>query len=287
MPSQEPYNNDRNISDVVRDTGRTFRRNVVAADNSKLTGFNATTNVLSAEIWPGDDQPALEVTGLQAYWSDAATGEYILSIPPMDVGLSNAIYFIRVLMTTAGVAKEIYRGRIRIADAPGDFPTKLNVYCSYRDLMDHANWIETLQTDVDRSGFQRQRSAAKNWIDLAIIKRAKVLDNAWMQASNYLYYGVVPPGFAYSRYIKNLIDSGQIMVDQNIRDIAAYYTIHLICETQFSPQGAYGPYLDISRRMYGMAAQRLETAIINFDTNNDGLPEIAVEIGRASGRSSL
>jgi hypothetical protein len=36
-----------------------------------------------------------------------------------------------------------------------------------------------------------------------------------------------------------------------------------------------------------MAAQRLETAIIQFDTNNDGLPEIAVEIGRASGRSSL
>lgn len=283
----EPYNVDRNVYDVVRDTGRAFSRQVTDEEGNDLTGFNAATQTLSVDIWPGDNQPALDLDGLQAYWTDSAKGQYTIAIPPIDSTIMDAIFSIRVLMTTAGVAKEIYRGKVRIIDAPGGSCKQLNVYCSYRDLVDHANWIESLQTDLDRSGFQRQRSAAKNWIDLAIVKRAKVLDNAWMQVNNFLYYGVVPPGFAYSRYIQGLINAGQLMIDQNIRDIAAYYTIHLICETQFSPQGSYGPYLDISRRMYGMAAQRLETAIIQFDTNNDGIPEIAVEIGRASGRSSL
>jgi hypothetical protein len=286
MPG-EPYNVDRSVYDVVRDTGRVFSRQAISDDGTDLTGFNSTTNILSADIWAGDNQPSLNIDGLQAYWTNAAQGQYTISVPPIDPTIVDAIYSLRVLMTTGDVSKEIYRGRIRFIDAPGQFCKQLNVYCSYRDVVDHAPWIESLQTDLDRSGFQRQRSAAKNWIDLAIVKRAKVLDNAWMQGSNYLYYGVVPPGFAYSRYIQSLISEGKIMVDQNLSDIAAYYTIHLICETQFSPQGAYGPYLDISRRMYGMAAQRLETAIIQFDTNNDGLPEIAVEIGRASGRSSL
>jgi hypothetical protein len=280
----EPYNVDRNVYDVVRDTGRIMIREVFGENREKLGSYDPLSNALKCQIWPGDDQPPVHVHGLEAVWEDASSGKYSIRIPPLDTCLDTAIYSIRVVMDDIDGLKEVYRGKIRIVDAPGCYPDKLKVYCSYRDLLDKAPWIDTLQTDMDRSGFMRQRSAAKSWIDMAIIKRSKVLDDSWHDSTNYLYYGVVPPNFAYSSYVAKLISDGKIMVDDTIKSIAAAYTVHLICETQFSPSGAYGPYLEISRRMYGSAAHELETAIIHFDANSDGLADLHIEIGRVSGR---
>jgi len=282
--SVEPYNVDRVVNDVVRDTGRNMSREVVGENRVRLTGFDSLKNTLTCQIWPGDDQPPIATNGLEATWEDAANGLYSIRIPPLDQCFATAIYSIRVVMDDTDGPKEIYRGKIRIVDAPGHYPDKLKTYCSYRDLLDKAPWIDSIQTDMDRSGFMRQRSAAKSWIDTAIIKRAKVMDNSWHDSTNYLYYGVVPPNFAYSGHIAKLISQGKIMVDETLKSIAAYYAVHLICETQFSPGGSYGPYLDISRRMYGSAAHQLETAIIHFDADSDGVADIQIEIGRISGR---
>lgn len=282
--SVEPYNVDRVVYDVVRDTGRVLSRDVVGENRAKLTGFDPLVNVLTCQIWPGDDQPPIPINGLDATWENAANGAYSIRIPPLDQCLATAIYSIRVLMNGFDGQKEVYRGKIRIVDAPGHYPDKLKVYCSYRDILDKAPWIDSLQTDMDRSGFMRQRSAAKSWIDTAIIKRSKILDNSWHYSNRYMYYGVVPPNFSYSVYIAKLISDGKMMVDEVINSIAAYYAVHLICETQFSPGGSFGPYLDISRRMYGSAAHQLETAIIHFDANDDGKSDLQIEIGRISGR---
>lgn len=280
----EPYNVDRNVYDVVRDTGRIMVREVVGENRAKIGGFDPLKNDLSCQIWPGDDQPHVCVKGLEASWEDAPEGKYSIRIPPLDSTLDTAIYSLRVLMSGENDTKEIYRGKIRVVDAPGCYPDKLKTYCSYRDLLDKAPWIDTLQTDMDRSGFMRQRSAAKSWIDLAIIKRAKILDNSWHDSTNYIHFGAVPPNFAYSSFVAKLISQGKIMVDETIKSIAAAYTVHLICETQFTPSGSFGPYLEISRRMYGTAAHQLETSIIHFDNDGDGYSDIQVEIGRVSGR---
>ena len=285
--SKEPYYVDRSVHDVVRDTGRIFNRQVYAEDRSPLTGFDPVTNKLSAQIWPGDDQPEIPVEGLHATWTDSALGQYSITVPPIENTITSALYWLRVLMDdVSGVHREIYRTKLRIVDSPGFACDKLKTYCGFKDILEHAPWIESLHTDSDRSGFLRQRSSAKTWIDSAIIRRAKVTDTSWHDSTNYIHYGAVAPGWGYSQYVASLIRDGKLMVTDVISDIAAYYTINMICETQLSPAGSYGPYLDVSRRMIGKATQALETADIMFDTNGTGNHSLVLEMGRASGNSS-
>lgn len=286
LMSSDPFSIDRNIVDVVRDSGRIITRNVAGETGATTTGFDAMENTLTAEIWPGDDEPVLDVTGLTATWVDAAAGKYVISIPPISEGVTSEIYWVRVMMV-AEVDRtiEIFRTRVRILDAPGGATSALESYCTYRDILDHAPWIESLQTDTDRSGFARQRTAAKNWLDHAISRRAQSSDSSWHDRTRYIYYGVVPPNWQYSKYVAQLLKDGKLMVDETVKRISAYYTIHLICETQLSPQGAYGPYLDMSRRMIGMAQNLLETCVIEFDADGDGVGDISFEMGRISGRT--
>lgn len=282
----DPFSIDRAIIDVVRDTGRVITRQVTGDTGSKTTDFDSLENTLTAEIWPGDDEPAITATGLTAQWEDAAAGTYSVTIPPLEDAITSEVYWLRVMMQIEESRNvEIFRTRIRVLDAPGGATTELKAYCTYREILDHAPWIDSLQTDTDRSGFARQRQAAKNWIDHAIIRRSQSTDNSWHDRTNYLYYGVVPPNWSYSRYVSQLIADEKMIVSEIIRRIAAYYTIHLICETQLSPQGSYGPYLDMSRRMIGLAQSLLETCIIEFDTNADGEADISFEMGRISGRT--
>lgn len=286
--SQEPYHVDRSVSDVVKDTGRILNRQVYAEDRTPLKGFDPLREMLSAQVWPGDDQPEIELNGLCAEWVDSADGKYRIHIPPTSGEVTSSVYWLRVIMGSAECdRREIYRTKIRFVDSPGDRSDRLRTYCSIKDILEHAPWIETLHTDSDRSGFTRQRSSAKTWIDWAIIRRAKLLDGSWHDKTNYIYYGVTPPGWGYSAHVATMIRDGKLIISDSIRDIAAYYTIHLICETQLSPAGSYGPYLEVSRRMYSRACEMLETADIMFDANGDGEPDLVFEMGRIRGGSVL
>lgn len=284
--SSDPYTIDRNIVDVVRDTGRHIVRNVTGDAGSKTTGFNAITNTLTAEIWPGDDEPVLDVDGLVATWEDAAAGKYSITIPPLSPAVTSEVYWLRVRMQLAVDRNgEIFRTKIRVLDSPGSTGNSLLSYCTYRDLIDAAPWIDSLQTDTDRSGFARQRQAAKNWVDHAIIRRSQSISNSWHDRTNYIHWGVVPPNWSYTKYVSELIQDEKLIVSDILRRVATYYTIHLICETQLSPMGSYGPYLDMSRRMIGTAQNLLETCLIEFDTNSDGEVDLSFEMGLVSGRS--
>lgn len=279
----DPQPEDRTIVDVVQGLTRTFPRKVLDRRGYSIAGFTGD-EILTAQLWLGDDGIEVPNVTVTAEWTVPSDGEYQVSFPAMTI--DKGIYSVRVVLDPNSEPcypgpVEVYRGFVRIVPSPsvqnGD---PIQCYCSYADMLDRAPWLETVHTSNDMSGFARQRHRARKWIDTTIARHAP---RASWNHSNIIFYGIFPEGFSGQPMILKLLAENKLIVTDPIIDAAAHYSIHLACDSLGSTP-TQGSYAEISLKHKLKASAALQMSVAQFSENGTSVTH-AVDLRIADGRN--
>lgn len=281
----EPMAVDRKINEVSQGLAKTFIRKIYNDQGYPITGFDGT-ETFEVTLWPGDTgREITSVDTLTASWSKPADGEYIISVPGMDI--VPGIYSIRAVLDPKGSVcydspREVFRGYLKVNASPGAMCNDpMKSYCTYADLLEKAPFLEQTFSDTDMSGFSRQRYRARQWVDMSIMRNAPNTSN-WNH-SNLVFYGVFAPGVSSRGRVADLLDSNKLILTRPIVDAAAHYAIFLICDA-LNATPAAGGYGEIAQKHYSRACSVLDSAVAEFSTSGSGSADFAVDMRLVTGR---
>jgi hypothetical protein len=240
----------------------------------------AGTEPLAVQCWHGDD--TLNVPGLvTASWTggNPAIGRAVLTLNGVaTAGLNPDFFLLRLLVTQAAGTFTGWEGWLRLMDAPG-VAVPPPTYCSLQDVQDVAGeWIVKLMVETGRTGFIADRARAREWMDKIIVNRfrpAAMTDMAYL-ASGYSSGQLISE--LPDQYIVGLLANNQLMVNEDIREACAYYAVALICERQIS-WDKEDTFHARARYFKAKAAQTVNSIVAQFDTNGDGNPDLASNLG--------
>lgn len=204
-----------------------------------VTGWNAGTDTLAVEVWPGDDRAALTGTGVSAAWVDAPGGQFKIVADGTHT-LAPKRYQIRVKATAGGVTYEIARGVYIVKAAPGTGSNATDPatapYTTIDDLRTVADWIDQLQGEHDRAGLAEHQEAARQWLD-------KIILAAWRSnvgrvfelpsTAPYRGWGISldePP-----KWLADVLATGEgVRLDPSLRRACALYACYSACMSKAS-----------------------------------------------------
>jgi hypothetical protein len=261
---------------------------------SPITSYQ-NTDTLSADFWPGADQPAYGTAPTVA-WVDASTAQFSVSFlaattSALDIGQHS----VRVKATRAGRTTVIAEFKVELTPSPGS-AASLKTYCSYADLLKYAPWVDKLQSSQDQAGFLRERNDARLWFE-------DLLHRHWrggqgLSPDYYFLPGIAFGGTNFGRYatvyrsgvrssqLQTWLDSGGqdggdgLMVTSQVIEAVACYAISRIAQNQFAP-GKESTYHAFAV-LFGERAESAASLITaELDTNGDGLTDTYVRLGIA------
>lgn len=281
----EPMAVDRKINEVSQGLAKTFIRKIYNDQGYPITGFDGT-ECFEVTLWPGDTGTEITyVNELTACWSKPADGEYVITVPAMDV--LPGIYSLRVVLDPNGSVcydspREVFRGYLKVAASPKSMCSDpMKSYCTYADLLEKAPFLEQTFTDTDLSGFARQRFRARQWVDMSIQRNSPNTSN-WNH-SNIVFYGVFAPGISSRGRVLELLESNKLILTRPIVDAAAHYAIYLICDA-LNGTPTTGSYGEIAQKHYSRACSVLDSAVAEFSTSGSGNVDFAVDMRLVTGR---
>jgi hypothetical protein len=242
------------------------------------------TEALAASVWPGGNRPAL--FSPTAAWLVPGAGTISVLVTAAETATLAAGRYPGSLDLTdgSGAVLEAYRWAIDVLDAPGTGVAP-PAYCGFDDLLDYGRaWLRTLQDEDDQAGFAEECGRARSWLNDLIL--------AGWTASNSLTLG--DPGYGAvltgqggrlpSVWLRQQLDAGALILRPQVVEICALKALSLICRSQIGP-GDKGQDFARMGRIYGVEANELvKTLRAEIDTNQDGIPEFAVNLGESSMR---
>jgi hypothetical protein len=227
-----------------------------------ITTYTGSESV-SGVVWAGDDRASLFAPTVA--WENpfvSATPKIVISVSAIQSAQSPGRY--RLRLTVAGVIRDV--GWIRITAAPGATAAP-KVYCTFDEMRIYGgSWVDDLQTDADRVGFEEQRARARTLIDDQIISRATT--GAFGSGGDYV---------SRRATVKGYLDADGLSQTSQLKEIAARYALALIAGGQVGADKA-GVYAEQSAYQRWMAETMLRQFVALIDTDADGDIDIAVSL---------
>ncbi len=238
------------------------------------------SETLLAEVWPGGDRPAAFAAA--ASWVDATLGSIVVTLSAAQTApMAEGRYKGRLILTDTALGPlEAYLWTMDLRPAPGTGdPPK--VYCDFTDLLEYGrSWLRNLQTDDDDEGFTRQCGRARSWLD-------ELLIGAWPGSYGGTDLGSTlgwRQGQLPNPWLRQKLDAGGLIVRDLVKEICANKTLGFICQGQVGPGEKQQDYPRLARYYHREAAQLVRTLTAEIDSNGDGIPEIAINLGCGSMR---
>lgn len=238
---------------------------ITSASGLPVTGWSGG-DVLTVEVWPGDDRAALTGSGLTVAWSDAPNGVVRITSTGAHT-LTPASYHWRAMATSGGSTYEIVRGKYEIYPSPGTVPNTVDPatkpYTTLDDLRTLMPNVEELLTKFDRSGFAEHQEAARQWLDDIVLaswksNRGQRLTPSW---SRYPYWTTAvdePP-----QWLVEVLETGEgIKITPRIKRALAAYACYSICNAQMVIDEKASSYAVKAVRFRKMASAEITSQVI-------------------------
>lgn len=265
----------------------------ITSDGTSPVTSYLNTDTLTADFWPGADQPAY-ASAPTVSWIDASVAKFLVSFPAsVTSGLSIGIHQCRVKATRGTRTTTIAQFGVELTEAPGS-ATALKTYCSYADLLKYAPWVAKLQDSQDQAGFARERNDARLWFEDLIHRHWR--GGQGLSPDLYFVPGVAFGGLARyvtvfrtgarSTTLQTWLDTGGLNGGDGListtRTIEANacYAISRIAGNQVSPlkDSTYGHFATL----FGARAESVASLItVEIDSTNDGISDEYVRLGVA------
>lgn len=259
---------------------QTYTVTIVGGTGTAIANTYQGTEPFTVTVWEGSNlTPITSVASAQ--WLSASAGTVTVALNP-PLGMTPGWYRIRLEVTYAGQKSPFYYGWIKV-DAVAGTGTEAPTYCSLQDLLDHSgDWLERLMQSGsgDQTNFVRERAKAREWLDDVIIGNSRVF--AYRFDLTYaLYYGSFPfgPVEAPDTVITNYLASNYLQVGPRTIECTSYKSLAYICEKRMTFDESGEDYRRRAGWYHEKASNSLRRYRATLDTNGDGVPDIAFNLG--------
>lgn len=259
---------------------QTYTVTITNSAGIALTNLYDGSEALEALVWQGSN--LAPIAGVLApAWNTPADGTVNVALTVPD-DMAPGWYRVRLSVTYTGQKSPFYYGWLEVLATP-DAGEEPPTYTSYQDLEDLAgDWLKRLMQgdQTDRSNFLAERAMAREWLDDIIIGNSRVF--AYRFDLNYaLYYGSFPfgPVEAPDTVIAQYLASNYLMVVPRTIECCAYKALAFICEKRMTFDEDGESYRRRAIFYHRKASNSLRRYRATLDTNADGKPDIAFNLG--------
>lgn len=265
-----------------------FQVNLLDESGGIVTSYSGS-DTPTATVWGGSDTAVL--FNPTCSWIDPTEGTIMMSILGTDTAtLDPGKYRLRVGVTTQGgrkVAGDDYF--LELTTSPGT-AADLSVYCTHKDLLDYADWVDTLQSSSAREGFASHRHKARLWLERVIL-RHQAPNYYWNEPFTNLFGNSIGMGSASWNWgqtdpvLQDRLTNNYLRVTEQVVEITAKYALYLIANAQVGPDDKRTSWQNIAAEFYG-DAQRLVKAFSAeiYLPGNSTSPIDTIHCGRLSTR---
>jgi hypothetical protein len=259
--------------------GQSYQVTLIA-NGSAITGQYSGSEPLTAYVWEGSTQAPLAGV-LTLGWISGPAGTVSVTLNgSATASLSQGWYRVRIDVAFQGQTSPAYNGWLRLLPIPGT-AVEPPMYGVLQDLLDRSgDFLPRLMQKSGETNFLFERGSARRWLDDIITNCSRVF--AYRFDLNYaLYYGSFPfgPVEAPDQVIEGYLAANYLQVVPRTLDIVAYKALSLICQNRMSFDDDGEDY----RARFGLYDALARRAIRGYrctlDINNDGLPDIAFNLG--------
>jgi hypothetical protein len=232
---------------VYPGSSRRFTITLKGDGGASLAGRFVDTDVPTAAVWAGEDQPPLMTPAVE--WVDASVPSVSLIVSAADLAaaeLTDDLYRLSVTVTTAsdGEPHLGFDGLLQVMDAPGS-GAALSSYATSADLASVSPEIAGMQSaQSDLAGFAAQRHEARTEFETRVLNRyrpqpgrsRRYLNAARTAAGPYLVFAdssdnSPPPTHAQ---LRTWLSTSRLLVTDEIRQANAYLAAALVYEDQIT-----------------------------------------------------
>lgn len=257
-----------------------------------VTGF-LSSDVLTARVWIGEDQPILFSPSVA--WIDASIAKFQLFLSAGNTAtLTPGTYYVQILATRGSSVIKLFDESILITPAPGT-ATALTSYCTYRDMQRFAPWVSRLQSQSDLAGFAQERQDARNWFDDLLQRHFR--GGSGLSPDLYFIPGIafmggmggygggylVPyrPGIR-SKQLQDWLDADRLDVTSEVIKANAAYAIAQVAKAQIVPgNDKSSAYSSFYAHFEAMAEHTAQLITAELDSDGDGTNDTAIRLGIA------
>lgn len=273
------------IGQVPQGTSRSFPFQVLQADLETPSAAYLDSDILTAKVWPGDDQ--LIVATPTARWEDATLAKWWLDFAPADTAtLVAGVYRVRVIATRGSVIDELLRDSVEVLVVAGTGAAP-SVYCTYEDMAIECNWLQQFQDESeDQTGFAEQRVRAREWMD-GLILRASPIGGAGQLISyqtRWTWSSGNSMRLAIDPVMTDYLATGKLMLTtpqgRQIVRACACYAISLVLRAQPGKD-----HVDLGNYFMMRARDEATHVVAEIDTNDDGQADYAISLGSTNTRN--
>jgi hypothetical protein len=257
----------------------------ITGDAGPIVGQYDGTEPLPLVVWAGGN--LAPINGIaSASWLDPAAGTVQVGVGPPP-SMAAGYCRIRCSVTYRGATAPYYFGWIKVEQAPGT-AAEGPVYGSYQDLADLAgDWLDRLMQGGagDQTNFLKERMRARSWLDDIIVGASRVY--AYNFDITYaLFYGSFPFGPVESPdvVLTNYLASDFLQIVPRTVECTAYKALAYICEKRVTFDAEGEQYHKRALYYHRRASNSLRSYRPTLDTDGDGKPDIAFNLGTLSFR---
>jgi hypothetical protein len=262
----------------------------IGADGTGLpaTGFTGA-DALAAQVWPGDDRPALFAPALA--WLDATAATCRLTISAaQSATLAAGQYAVRATVTPGdGLTRAIWRATLVICATPGTRVAPAT-YGTSDGLLQLAPWLADLASASDQSSFAEPLGRARAWLDKLILRRWVGLGgdgSGWAGAggdgtgSAWFGSGAIGP----SAYQRAQVAAGCVVVNAELLEIVYHQAAAYALEHAIGDRGGTS-YQKLGDRYAARADDLALGCTVELDLSGT-LPGAVASIGIPLGSSTM
>lgn len=249
--------------DIVASAGasRTVTFQVANYNGLPVTGWE-NGDVLTVQVWRGDDYAVLSGTGVTAAWASASAGTVSVTTDGTHT-LATQRYSWRLLATNGGKSYELARGTYEILPAPGltsnSADPATDPYTTIDDLRTVCAWIEQIQSKHDQAGLMEHQRNARVWFDDSV--KAGYL-------SGRTYYGIGGRSWPSETdevpgWLEDVLATGAgVELTPRIRRICALYACHSALSSQVTLDDTGNAYRRMAAAFRVAASNELAATIV-------------------------
>jgi hypothetical protein len=252
-------------------------------DDAAITTYTSGAT-LASSCWPGDDRA--NTFSPTAAWIDASLGTIRLSIAAAQTAsLSPGIYNLQLSIAASGSTVKQNLPGLKLLPSPGS-ATAPKAYCSLQDLLRVFRPLSELQDlDSDQTGFAEQRGLARIWFDELLQRHFRPSSGGLTSHQRAISnWGGSWRSGQRSIYLSGLLDADKLLLanasgqPNSIPHCVAHHAVGLILQDQLGSVGETS-YQKVARRMFAEADRLAGLIVAEVDSNNDGLPDIHIDLG--------
>jgi len=267
--------------ELVQGTARDFPFQVQNPDGTVPTGIFLSTDVLTAQVWQGQNETPVLTPA--ASWISATNAQYQVTLQNTDsASLAYGVYYLQAFATRAGTPARTTAllpsgTSLTILAAPGTTFTARPTYIAVGDIRKIAPWIDDLTTPDNDTGFDNQLADARDWLDEIILRNYRGGNVSLLGYHGFAldawYTGGGRRTSLTNRWLFAALQTNQLLVTPRVKQICAYFALSKICESMITKSGQY---VALASRFRFEAESLLASTTVEIDVNGDGFGEVPI-----------